>query len=68
MDRSIKLFDIRTHKLIQHYGEAHGASSQPSSIEGYSGLSGGVNSVGFGGMHTCGLTNLLMKKVETGNI
>lgn len=47
--RSIKLFDIRTHKLIQHYGDAHGASTQSSHLEGNSGLSGGVNSVAFGG-------------------
>ena len=25
-DKSIKLFDIRTHKLIQHYGDAHGVA------------------------------------------
>jgi centriolar protein POC1 len=49
MDRSIKLFDIRTHKLIQHYGDAHGASATSSSLEGNAGLSGGVNSVSFGG-------------------
>jgi centriolar protein POC1 len=45
-DKSIKLFDIRTHKLIQHYSDAHG-SSQPSS-SGDSTL-GGVNSIAFGG-------------------
>lgn len=49
MDRSIKLFDIRTHKLIQHYGDAHGPSSVQSSIEGSPGFSGGVNSISFGG-------------------
>lgn len=49
MDRSIKLFDIRTHKLIQHYGDAHGSSTVQTSIEGNSGLAGGVNSINFGG-------------------
>lgn len=39
-DRSIKLWDIRTHKLLQNYSDAHGA------VEG---LGGVVNSVAFGG-------------------
>lgn len=45
-DRSIKLFDIRTHKLIQHYGDAHGspASSGDNPM-------GGVNSIAFGGLN-----------------
>ena len=43
-DRSIKLFDIRTHKLIQHYGDAHGPlNSGENSM-------GGVNSIAFGGL------------------
>jgi centriolar protein POC1 len=40
IDKSIKLFDIRTHKLIQHYGDAHGSGKETS---------GGVNSICFGG-------------------
>jgi WD40 repeat protein len=39
-DRSIKVWDIRTHKLLQHYGSAHGSG------EGSAGL---VNSIAFGG-------------------
>ena len=38
-DKSIKLFDIRMHKLIQHYGDAHGATN----AEGVS--ASGVNSI-----------------------
>lgn len=44
IDKSIKLFDIRTHKLIQHYGNAHSATPA-----GTAGGSGGVNSISFGG-------------------
>ena len=46
-DRSIKLFDIRTHKLIQHYSDAHG-SGAASHASGEAGA-GGVNSISFGG-------------------
>ncbi|KAJ3300771.1 POC1 centriolar protein A [Borealophlyctis nickersoniae] len=42
-DRSIKLFDIRTHKLIQHYGDAHSGGTDV-------GGGGGVNSIAFGGL------------------
>ncbi|KAJ3037002.1 POC1 centriolar protein A [Rhizophlyctis rosea] len=42
-DRSIKLFDIRTHKLIQHYGDAHAPSGGGTG-------GGGVNSIAFGGV------------------
>jgi WD40 repeat protein len=45
-DRSIKLFDIRTHKLIQHYGEAHGPISNSTENP-----MGGVNSIAFGGLN-----------------
>jgi WD40 repeat protein len=45
-DRSIKLFDIRTHKLIQHYGDAHG----PQSNSGENPM-GGVTSIAFGGLN-----------------
>jgi WD40 repeat protein len=49
-DRSIKLFDIRTHKLIQHYGDAHNAAQiAGQSLEGVSLNAGGVNSICFGG-------------------
>ena len=44
-DRSIKLFDLRTHKLIQHYGDAHG----PLTSSGENPM-GGVNSISFGGL------------------
>jgi centriolar protein POC1 len=52
-DKSIKLFDIRTHKLIQHYGEAHGGTpamvgtTQSSAESHWSG--GGPTSISFGG-------------------
>lgn len=46
MDRSIKLFDTRTHKLIQHYGDAHGSNT--ASLDNSINV-GGVNSVCFGG-------------------
>lgn len=39
-DRTIKIWDIRTHKLLQHYGDAHGSAE---------GLAGMVNSIAFGG-------------------
>lgn len=39
-DRSIKIWDIRTHKLLQHYGDAHGQAE---------GVAGMVNSIAFGG-------------------
>ena len=42
-DRSIKLFDIRTHKLMQHYGDAHVPNTNSAG-------GGGVNSISFGGM------------------
>ena len=42
-DQAIKLYDLRTHTLIQHYANAH---SHPS-IKGPS--SCGVNSIAFGG-------------------
>ena len=44
-DRTIKLFDIRTHKLIQHYGDAHAqvSTSTDNAI-------GGVNTISFGGL------------------
>lgn len=42
-DKSIKLFDIRTHKLIQHYGDAHACENDGGAAQG------GVNSIGFGG-------------------
>jgi centriolar protein POC1 len=45
-DKSIKLFDVRTHKLIQHYGDAHG--SGPSGLSGEL-AQGGVTSIAFGG-------------------
>lgn len=45
-DKSIKLFDIRTHKLIQHYGDAH--SGVPTEGLGNA-AQGGVNSISFGG-------------------
>ncbi|KAI8929630.1 WD40-repeat-containing domain protein [Entophlyctis helioformis] len=49
-DRSIKLFDIRTHKLIQHYGDAH--TSPASGLDNSSiGAGGGVNSIAFGGLN-----------------
>lgn len=38
-DGSIKIFDIRTHKLIQHYGDAHGQKDSVASS---------VNSIKFG--------------------
>jgi centriolar protein POC1 len=51
-DRSIKIFDIRTHKLIQHYGDAHGASPiSGQHIEGTISTAGGTNSVSFGGLN-----------------
>lgn len=42
-DRSIKLFDIRTHRLIQHYGNAHGGTA------GENGGGQGITSIAFGG-------------------
>jgi WD40 repeat protein len=49
-DRTIKLFDIRTHKLIQHYGDAHGpAPFAGQHLDGTANSSGAVNSVSFGG-------------------
>lgn len=49
-DRTIKLFDIRTHKLIQHYGDAHGpAPFAGQHLDGTANTSGAVNSVSFGG-------------------
>jgi centriolar protein POC1 len=49
-DRSIKIFDIRTHKLIQHYGDAHGTNHiSGQSLDGLGSTGGGVNSVSFGG-------------------
>ncbi len=49
-DRSIKVFDIRTHKLLQHYGDAHGPMQIPGqSLDGLNTAGGGVNSVAFGG-------------------
>jgi WD40 repeat protein len=57
-DKSIKLFDIRTHKLIQHYGDAHSGapitSLQPQNITSADGdgpgvRGGGPNSINFGG-------------------
>ena len=48
-DRSIKLFDIRNHKLIQHYGDAHGALYPNTESSSSVGVGGGVNSISFGG-------------------
>lgn len=42
-DQSIKLYDLRTHTLIQHYSDAHVGSSAKGQF------AGGVNSVSFGG-------------------
>jgi WD40 repeat protein len=51
-DRSIKIFDIRTHKLIQHYGDAHGPPHiSGQNLDGSNSSAGGVNSVYFGGNH-----------------
>ncbi|KAH6569124.1 hypothetical protein BASA61_009517 [Batrachochytrium salamandrivorans] len=49
-DRSIKLFDIRTHKLIQHYSDAHGTPNSGHDSINQS-VSGGVNSIAFGGLN-----------------
>lgn len=49
-DRSIKIFDIRTHKLIQHYGDAHSPPQiSGQHLDGSVSTAGGVNSVDFGG-------------------
>ena len=45
-DRSIKMFDIRTHRLIQHYSDAHYLSHTK---ENHDYIGGGVNSIAFGG-------------------
>jgi centriolar protein POC1 len=51
-DRTIKLFDIRMHKLIQHYGDAHAATPLPGQhLEGKANSTGAVNSVSFGGLN-----------------
>lgn len=47
-DRSIKLFDIRMHKLMQHYNDAHAVS--PSVLDSAV-TAGGVNSIAFGGQN-----------------
>jgi centriolar protein POC1 len=45
-DRSIKLFDIRSHSLIQHYGDAHVTYNK----DGQKISNGsGVTSINFGG-------------------
>jgi centriolar protein POC1 len=59
MDGSIKIFDIRTHKLIQHYENAHGMKNSDGLVtsngKNSDGImksnsgSKGVNSVCFGG-------------------
>jgi centriolar protein POC1 len=52
MDRSIKVFDIRTHKLLQHYGDAHGPSPIAGQhLEGTASSAGGTNSIAFGGIN-----------------
>ena len=40
-DKSIKLFDLRTHKLIQHYGDAHGSGY--GHVSGASGITTSSN-------------------------
>lgn len=45
VDKTIKLFDLRTHTLIQHYSDAHVTSLASSSSPAI----GGVNSINFGG-------------------
>lgn len=49
-DGAIKVFDIRTHKLLQHYGAAH--ALETARLDGatpQSGVAGCVNSLRFGG-------------------
>jgi centriolar protein POC1 len=50
-DQSIKLWDIRMHKLIQYYGDAHStkAVKQDNSFKRTGSVA--VNSVAFGGDH-----------------